>query len=171
MYYNPQFYFKRDVGNLEVDTDVFFVGQDKGRLDTILSLQKEFEEQGLTTNFEIMGYNSERLTYTEVIEQVARSRAVLDITAKGQRGMTLRPLEALFYRKKLITNNSDIVNQDFYSKQNVFLLGKDSLEGIREFVSSDFSPVDSEICSNYTVKKWAERFDAVNDLSVFERNL
>ncbi len=42
---------------------------------------------------------------------------------KNQHGISLRPLEALFLNKKLITNNRTVLNMDFYEKEKcVFLL-------------------------------------------------
>ena len=42
------------------------------------------------------------------------SRCVLDSAQAGQLGLTIRVLEALGAKKKLITTNEDVVNYDFY---------------------------------------------------------
>ena len=48
------------------------------------------------------------------------SRSIIEIEDIDQNGLTLRSLESIFFGKKLITDNRDIVNYDFYKKENIY---------------------------------------------------
>lgn len=160
--YNPQFYG----GNPsyephELEWDVFFVGQDKGRKDQLLRIETRLREAGLSTRFCIVGYNSGYLSYEQVLDFVSRSRAILDVQASWQDGMTLRPLEALFYRKKLITNSGAYAKSDLYDGENSFVLDRDDWADIRDFVRSDYvvAPNRDALIHEYGIEGWLERFD------------
>lgn len=67
-------------------------------------------------------------------------------------------MEALFYNKKLITNNTDIRRYDFYNPKNIFIFGEDSLEGIKEFVESPITEVPEQIRQRYDINTWIEHY-------------
>ena len=96
--------------------------------------------------------------YIKIAEETAKSRAIIDITQHGQSGITLRPLEAVFMQKKLITDNADIVHYNFYNDKNIFLLGKDNIAGLPAFINSGFVPVDDAILKDYRQETWIEGF-------------
>lgn len=48
--------------------------------------------------------------YTQIIEFVSSSKAIMEICQEGQYSNTLRIFEVLVYNKKLITDNSNISN-------------------------------------------------------------
>ena len=64
------------------------------------------------------------MRYSKTIEYIQRSKCLLEIVQNGQNGSTLRPIEALVYGKKLLTNDKNILNQDFYDKNNMFYFEK-----------------------------------------------
>lgn len=163
--YNPQFYGGNPAYEPhDPEWDVFFVGQDKGRKDRLLELDCTLQDAGLTTRFCIVGYNSGYLAYEQVLDYVSRSRAILDMQASWQDGMTLRPLEALFYGKKLITNSSAYAKSDLYDEANAFLLGHDDLGGIRDFVRSGYvsAPNRGALMREYGIEGWLDRFDEMD---------
>ena len=89
MQYNPQFYMKSEIYNNEkIEYDAFFIGQDKGRLEELISLESELKEKGMNTEFLIVGYNAERIPYEDVIKHIFRSKAIVDIQASWQDGIT-----------------------------------------------------------------------------------
>ena len=159
MNYNPQFYIPSSIYiERETEYDAFFIGKDKGRLDALLNLEHELKKRGLKTKFCIVNYNSEYMTYNLVLENISKSKVLIDIQASWQEGITLRPLEALFYKKKLITNNKNIYEYNFYNKNNVFILGKDSIDNIENFIKSPYIDIDQKIIDGYTEKGWANRY-------------
>jgi hypothetical protein len=167
--YNTQFYFNSfQPSSNEIHNDVLFVGRDKGRGEYLQFLQQEFKKQGLISHFFIskdlkwyekffkLGNNY--MPYQSVLDLIGASRAILDIVQDGQIGLTLRPLEALFLNRKLITNNQDIENYDFYDKQNIFILGKDDLAYIATFINSPLKQISQEVRNYYDFSEWLKRF-------------
>ena len=94
------------------------------------------------------------MNYADVISMEIKSKCILDIVQPGQRGITWRPLEALFYRKKLITNYKNIKNYDFYRKENIFILGEDNMSIIKSFINSEYVEIPSNIVNKYQWAGW-----------------
>ena len=81
------------------------------------------------------------------------------MVAEWQDGITLRPLEAFFLKKKLITNMKNIVKYDFYNSNNIFILGVDDFNKISEFINSPFDDKDyNRIVEKYCFRGWLKRF-------------
>jgi hypothetical protein len=168
---NTQFYFSEiefEENNI-LEYDILFVGKDKGRLQNLLQLKNEFQNMGLKCNFTIVSdykffnfkknykYNN-AIPYERILELLSKSVAVLDFVSKGQYGLTLRPLEAIFFKKKLITNNTEIKNIDFYHSDNIFILGMDKLEDLPEFIKKPYVGTDKRILAKYDFSNWLGRF-------------
>lgn len=160
MKYNPQFCMRSSAfENCPNQIDAFFVGVDKGRLKTLLNLEKRLNDEGLKTTFLIVNYNFKRISYHEVVEYISKSKIIVDLQSEGQDGFTLRPIEALLYRKKLITNNIDIIKYDFYSKSNIFVLGIDDIKEIRNFCKTPYVDVSLDIVEKYDIYGWVRGFN------------
>ena len=86
------------------------------------------------------------------------SKSILDIVNPNQSGLTLRVMESLFFKKKLITNNLFISEYDFYNSQNIFILGKDREEDLHDFINSNYIDVDDSIVTSYDYHNWVKRF-------------
>lgn len=167
--YSPQFYCFENQNNQIIEnknckTDLYFVGLNKNRLPLLEKIYLECENKNIKTKFYVMRDNiyqeskyfklhKKAISYEEVIKDIKNSKCILDITKEGQTGLTLRVLEALFLRKKLITNNKDLVNYDFYNKNNIFILNENSKIDV-EFINSKYEEVDESIIEKYSVDTW-----------------
>lgn len=81
------------------------------------------------------------------------SRCVLDAAQEGQLGLTIRVLESLGAKKKLITTNPDIVNYDFYKPENIYIYdGEIDLNNL--FFKEEYKEVDKEIYEKYSLRNW-----------------
>lgn len=81
------------------------------------------------------------------------SRCVLDSAQSGQLGLTIRVLEALGSKKKLITTNEDIVRYDFYRPENIYVYkGKMNLDDV--FFKEEYQEVDEEVYEKYSLRSW-----------------
>lgn len=149
----------------QIKFDVFFAGLDKGRRQIIELLECEFDNLGITYRMDLMSRKITQLLfdryvmykpYWKIIRCIKSSKAILDITKEGQKGLTLRVVESLCFRKKLITNNSDIVKYKFYNPSNVFVLGTDDLSKLPSFLCKPYVPVDFDI-KEYSISRWLDR--------------
>ena len=90
---------------------------------------------------------------TKMEEIYINSRCVLDSPQDGQVGLTIRILEALGAKKKIITTNEDISNYDFYKPENIYIYkGKIDLENT--FFKNDYIEIEENIYKKYTLRNW-----------------
>lgn len=110
--------------------DLYFCGNNKGRIDFMISLANKLRENGLTIHLDIRpeGFNIPEenidqffiiddqhvLDYSEVVERTCKANCILDLVQKGQKGVSLRFYEAVVYNKKLLTNNPTIYEFPYY---------------------------------------------------------
>lgn len=149
--------------------DVYFIGKDKGRYNQIIKYRNIFENKGLTTNFLIVPNTNfpfydkkkyhKQVKYEQNIKNVYSAKSILDIMQSNQYGFTMRILEGLFTRTKVITSNKSIKKYDFYCKENFFVLEDDDIENIYKFVNTPWNH-EKDICiSFYSFSSWLERMD------------
>ncbi len=146
--------------------DVFFCGQDKGRRSYLNTLVEKFDQQDITYDILLKGnkqnnskikYINKSLDYKDVLHKMWECRAILDIVQEGQCGITWRPIESIFYKKKLITTFSNIKEYDFYKERNVFVLGVDDPAELKRFIYDEYEDIDDGIVERYTFKSWLNR--------------
>lgn len=164
--FNTQFYFPELVQpsiNTNILQDFIFVGAKKGRLKYIEQCEKMIDLAGLTKRFVVSNNTrSDRIkkwiNYPDLIQLILQTRCIVDIVADTQKGITLRPLEALFFGKKLLTNFQQIESYEFYHPDNIFIIGKDNPAGLRNFVYSSFNHIVDVWKDYYSFENWLKRF-------------
>ncbi|MBE0349641.1 hypothetical protein [Pseudoalteromonas lipolytica] len=168
--HNTQYYFSNchfAALNKRLDNDIFFVGGDKGRLDYLIKAKESFISAGARVFFNITNtakvkvkndIYQDRMSYDDVVHKILQSRAILDVVSQNQSGLTLRPLESIFYERKLITNDKSIIERDFYRKENIFILEHDEVSNINEFINSPYKPLPKELVNKYDFDAWLARF-------------
>ncbi|MFV5695552.1 hypothetical protein ACM55G_08965 [Flavobacterium sp. LB3P122] len=121
----------------------------------IVKKDKIFEHK----NIEII---NEYLPISDVKKLIASSLVLVDIQKENQYGLSFRIFEALGYRKKLITNNQDIVTYDFYNKNNIFVISEENYEIPLDFFETDYVEIDTEIINKYKLASWISEVFKVN---------
>lgn len=165
--YTPTYYFERiKLPNISIENDVYFVGADKGRIEQLIEIENLLKSKNIKTNFHIIkskdsnteNYNfRKKVSYNSVLKEIARSKVILDYVQDGQSGLTQRPMESIFFEKKLITNDKNIYKCDFYNKNNIFILGKDDISKIYDFINTPYTKIDNCILKKYDFKNWIHR--------------
>lgn len=156
---NVQYYYEQTSDEqANIEYDVFFIGHDKGRKEKLLEIKKKLEECNLSVCYEIIEDNRLGIPYSIVQEKITKSKVILEVTQKGQVGCTLRALEALFFRKKLITTNLNIINEDFYNNNNIFVYGKDDIANLKEFIQSEYDNSSEQFRYGHTIDSWLQNF-------------
>ncbi|PXY44055.1 hypothetical protein [Flavobacterium hydrophilum] len=167
MIYNTTFYFDKILlPEINLKYDAVFVGQDKGRGTIINDLKLNLVNLNLKLFFHIVEdidslTNPRRnrpILYSDYLNILSTSSAIIDIIQSGQNGISLRPMESIFLKKKLITNDKNIINADFYDSNNIFILDVDDIDIIHNFLKSPYNDVPVEIISNYNFDNWLNRF-------------
>ena len=101
--------------------------------------------------------------YSEVQKNIVASKAILDIQVSKTAGPSLRALEAVFYNKKLLTDDKNVKTFKFYNKQNIFIIDEDDWDNLNEFLDSPVLPVKEEDIEYYNVKNWLSRFGSIGE--------
>ena len=170
-YFYPEEYMIDCDEKVPIKQDIFFVGVDKDRLGVIKALHRRFEQMNLTDKLMIVAtlhkkysrsdekWLAKRVPYEKIAENIKQSRAILDIVQSGQSGITLRPMEAMFYNKKLITNNIYIKEYDFYNPHNIFILQERNISELKEFLELPTIEINQEIKNKYRFSGgWLKEF-------------
>ena len=144
-----------------VEWDIIFVGAAKNRYNEIFGIEDFAKGMYLRTNFGVYAEQKlertqqTRKSYSDYLDEANRSNAILDIVGTENWGLTWRPLEAMFLRKKLITNYTDIISYDFYDnyKENIYILDGDNTQGIADFIKKPYKLCEVNLQS-YTYEGW-----------------
>ncbi|MEZ8039733.1 lipopolysaccharide biosynthesis protein [Vibrio sp. 1F263] len=132
------------------DFDVSFVGVDKGRKEKVQKIKGALD--GFKCNF-IVFDKKPSYSYVEYLTVMLNTKCVLEIVLDGQTSDTMRVKEALYARKKIITNHAILYKHHLYSKDNFLIF--DSLNelasNIESFISSDFDESVFIKLEDYTV--------------------
>lgn len=163
--HNTQFYFPEYsfIKTSEINIDFFFIGAEKGRAQYINAAANLIDSAGLSRNF-IVANNTRKdrlknwISYDNIIDIIRKSRCIVDMVPDVQSGLTLRPLEALYFNKKLLTNFPYIKDTPFYHPDNIFILGES--RNLRDFLDTPFNHSVDSWKDYYSFDNWIKRFDA-----------
>ena len=94
---------------------------------------------------------------TEIRDMVLQSRAVLDLAHEQQQGLTMRTMETLGIKRKLITNNCHLKEYEFYHENNDYIWdGKDFVLPGKEWLDKPYAE-DDNIRKKYSIHAWLSK--------------
>lgn len=137
--------------------DFLYVGYQKDRgseISAIFQSLSSFRCRFITVHSEI-----DYVPYTHYMQMAAQSRCIVEIVHSGAYACTLRPLEALSLRRKLLTNDPNIRRASYYHPQNIFVWGEDRIESLTEFLQAPFIPLSADIVTQHDVNHWIDSFN------------
>lgn len=130
--YHPFVYSKNEVNTDGVEeSDLFYIGRAKKRLPILLDIYEKVTAAGLRCDFYVVDVPPEQqkyadkihynqaLGYDELLKHVCQTACLLEVMQEGQAAGTLRQNEAITYKKKLLTNNSQIKDRPFFREEYV----------------------------------------------------
>jgi len=109
---------------------------------------KDFKRAKLKDFF----FNS--LKKEEILKIIKESKCILDIERPVQFGLTMRTIEILGAKKKLITTNANIKNYDFYKESNICIIDRNNPLIPIDFINSDYVDVPQDIYLKYNFSNW-----------------
>jgi len=168
MKFGDQYFFNFsdiECNNAISKVDLFYIGKNKGeRLTFINKLKKYLNDNNITYNINLCNSSNKnknsfsvKMDYEEVIQNIKLSKSILDLNIKEQSGLTMRPLEALYFNKKLITNNNKIIDYYAYEKENTLIIENDNFDEIKTFLSKPTKKISNEKLNYYKFDSWLER--------------
>ena len=105
-------------------------------------------------NVKIKDISFTSLSKQNVLKIIEGSICVVDINHPKQTGLTIRTLEVLGARRKLITTNNDIVNYDFYDANNILVIERQNPNLTESFLTIPYKPLNVEIYNRYSISSW-----------------
>ena len=97
----------------------------------------------------------ENITFENNLQHVNTADILIDIVNPIHNGLSFRIFEALYYQKKLITNNPQIKHYDFYHPNNIFIWKQaEDLEQIANFLKKTLVKIKSDIVQKYSFASW-----------------
>lgn len=95
----------------------------------------------------------EKLSFDETMEIFKKSRCIFDAPQAGQNGLTIRTIECIGAKRKIITTNKDIINYDFYNPKNIYIYNG-SVDKDNIFFKEQFEELPRDIYEKYSLKNW-----------------
>ena len=177
--FRPTFYVDKCLENIpsKKEYDFYYIGvlRDEKRYQYVKWLKDYLEENKLKIFLKLytgkitgienlkqylpLKYDEDLITtkgisYNENIEILKNSNVVLDLKYKDQKGLTLRCYEAIATETKIITDNEDIVNYDFYNENNIKVIK--NIEDVKniplEFFKTPAEKIDDKTKERYSIK-------------------
>ena len=122
-----------------IEYDLFFVGNNKGRIDELHKIYKELTQKNVRCLFYInnvskndivypeIHYN-EKLSYLSVIELICKSKCILELIFNDRNNNSFRMWESFVYNKKILTNHKLVFDFDFYDNKRIKSIFSDANE-------------------------------------------
>lgn len=128
--YDPDPAYDKDATENKENT-VFYVGQAKDRLPSLMAAYQKLKKLGVQCNFHIakvpeediiqaddITYN-QWMSYAEAVTAIQKSTCLLDAIQGNSTGLTIKTCEAVCYDKKLITTNKHVTEYPFYDSRYI----------------------------------------------------
>ena len=132
------------------DSYIYFYCQSK----VLFYLKKAFGK--LPKDLPISKVGFDKKSKDELRKSLLKAQCVIDFSHHKQVGLTMRTIEALGMKKKLVTNNSSIVNYDFYNESNIYVLGTSTCT-LEEFLVKPYKDIPDNIYKSYDIDNWVFR--------------
>ncbi len=166
-------YLPKTIVKTTPDFDVVYLGSFDDRVPKLITLLQTFNATNVSFKCLVVGKNKKlnylkeeykhlisfsenALTQHELIEFYKTGKIVIDLVRDDQTGLSFRFFEAMALQKKIITNNSNCKNYDFYNSNNIAVIDKNFI--IKPtFFKTEYSPLPEEIYYKYTLENWVKR--------------
>lgn len=171
-------YRKVNISVKEIDYDISFIGTIHSDRFKIIKRVKEFcinndkktywylfLQSGFMfwyykmTKKEFRGVKKNEFTFDKISSKkiadvVDRTRVILDVQAPNQTGLTMRTIEMIGMKKKLITTNVEIKEYDFYKPENIMVISRSDFEIDNSFFEQPYIEIDDNIYERYSLESW-----------------
>lgn len=151
-----------------VKSDVFYIGTySPDRFTGLLNFYKKLKTYNLDLNILInttdenvvsndshtgLKFITSSYSYEDTLAFVEGSKVVLDFKVPHHSGLSFRFFEALKYKSKIITDNTSVKDYDFYSPENVFIIGIDT--DLEVFIKSPYAEIPKNLVEKYSFNNW-----------------
>ncbi|MFT3721262.1 hypothetical protein [Pseudorhodoferax sp.] len=150
--------------------DFYFSGVDKGRLAILLELKAAIGDLGMRPSFHIVGDRHRAYTpqeqahlaqdwiaYADNVRRSQQAGCLVEIVQEHQSGPTLRSVEALFLRRKIVTNRPSAREDAFFDPHRVLVIGdRVDRDALRHFMAQPFDPPRPALLAPHDIRTWLD---------------
>jgi len=97
----------------------------------------------------------------DVHQLIAESRAVLDFQHPGQTGLTMRTIEMVGARKKLVTTNELVRQYDFFRPENILVIDREHPVLDPNFFETPYRELPEALYEKYSLDGWLRELFSV----------
>ncbi len=123
-----------------------------GRL--VYLYKKLFDKSFKKFDYKKLSFGS--LSKKEICLLYKKSNVILDIHHPGQKGLTMRTIEAIGAKKKLITTNSEIKKYSFYNPNNILIIDRKNIQIDKYFFEYDYEDINDNLYNSLSITGWLE---------------
>lgn len=148
------------LNNDNLKNDFYYMGSnvDIIRLEQLNNMISFFDREDWTYQLLLVDNKKTKwISYTDNLKNVSQCRCIIELNKPGQFGLTMRTMEALAMKKKLITNNPRIKDYPFYSRENIFIWGEDDVFTIKNFLEAPYENVEESVINDFDVNNWIKK--------------
>jgi len=98
-------------------------------------------------------FKMKKVSFQKLMDIIQQSKCILDAPQAGQTGLTIRTIECLGARKKLITTNADVKYYDFYRENNILIFNGE-IDKLELFFTEPYSDIPVDIYKKYSLRSW-----------------
>lgn len=99
----------------------------------------------------------------EVSTILSKTKYIIDINHPKQVGLTMRTIEMLGLKKRILTTNENIAGYDFYKESNQIILNRKNIDIDVASITDHFDFVPESILCNYSLSNWVNEVFDVGD--------
>lgn len=174
--YLPNFYTRISKNQIQNKTDVYTIMSDIRRKEFLEKIGKNLQENNIRYDINlvvkkeniiksnIINITDIKISMEEMLEKSLYSKTSLEILHSGNNGSTFRAIDCIGLKKKLITNNKNIINEDFYNPNNILILDEENINIPKEFIDSPYEDLPKEIFEKYSLKNWAKQLLEIKNI-------
>lgn len=185
--YRPLFFCKRAERNERRKFDLTFIGKiHSKRLKILRKIKNEYnnyncyihlyekrliylKQKYFNKSEEFTGVSDNDIKHYSIslddtFDIYSKSNILVDYTHPKQTGLTMRTIESIGCKCKLITNNKEIINSNFYNPNNVYIYEEESFSIPKSFFEDAYVDLSDEIYDYYSINGW------IKELIDFEKD-
>lgn len=151
--------------------DLSFVGWlHHDRLNQIQDIDQWSRKQGLSNFFYLYtGFfsklrlrmqgkgnfvKSKSIKFADYVNLLHASAIIVDLPHPEQTGLTMRAIESIGAKKKLITSSKNISQYEFYNPNNILIIDPSEIVIDPSFITSPYNEIDDSIIKKYSLRSW-----------------
>ncbi|AVF47146.1 hypothetical protein CMT89_11120 [Elizabethkingia anophelis] len=114
------------------------------------------------------------VSFQQNLQNVKNASVLIDFQNNKHGGLSFRIFEALFFEKKILTNNPSVKRYDFYNENNIYIFHEDNINEIAKFLNKPYQKINSELINKYSFTNWIKYIldiDVYTPITLPKRNI